>query len=834
MSGAIHKVDKLRIKPLSAAVALSLSVSVPYEALAQELEEVVVTASRRAQSITEVPYNISALTEGQLKDNRIGNINDVVQFVAGLSYVDTGPSSRGRNNNLSMRGINVDSTSNGGGFPTGTVAPVSMYINETPLFIPLQIRDVERVEVLRGPQGTLYGSGALSGTVRFINKKPDFSETYAEVEADLAVIAEGSDDMNKSFAGLLNLPLSDTFALRLSGAFEDWGGFIDQNGLVQLDDVSSANNSPIGIPTSADPNNVNGPFVLLPEKEDSNDAEIWHLRVAGLWNPTESVSVLASYYHQEDEVDNLQADFRGFEGGVVDSTPAANNFFSPNTEGPINFPTGGTDFRANEEYDVSKFLEEPASRETDLFAVDVSADLGFATLTSATSYYEDQEEGVLDLSGPIGRFAAFYGFIPRLVDHDAVANNLEGFVQELRLVSSWDKPVDFVIGAFYQKLETDDTTVQHIPGQTFFDSLRFNIHGNPQLGDLNFVTNDKTEFEDRALFGELTWHVTEQWQITGGVRAFWQDFKLDSYQQLPFCGAACGSNALGELVTTAESDESDQIFKINTSYDINDDVLIYFTASQGFRRGGSNKVQLDGPFAGSLDLLVYEPDTTDNIELGIKGSFGGHFFTAAIFQIDWDNTQINARSAAAATRIVVNGSKALSEGLELELNGTLFEGLTYNLAYAYTDASIDEDLVVSDLAFGNTVTIVDARKGDNLPNTPKNSLSLALQYQHSAWGDWDMSWRISGFYRDKVFDSLPANNPALPDPRVIDSFSVWNASISLQSSSDLSISFYVDNLFDERAETGGTGALAAGPVAQYYFVGRPRTVGLQFRYSFGG
>ena len=162
-------------------------------ALAQDLEVVVVTATRRESSVADVPYNISAVSDSTLTDNRIGEIVDLSRYVAGLSFVDTGPANAGRNNNFTLRGITGDDTANNGGFPVATVAPVSVYIGETPLFLPLQIKDIERVEVLRGPQGTLYGSGSLAGTIRFIPKAPDPRGFAASVTVDAGAISSSDE-----------------------------------------------------------------------------------------------------------------------------------------------------------------------------------------------------------------------------------------------------------------------------------------------------------------------------------------------------------------------------------------------------------------------------------------------------------------------------------------------------------------------------------------------------------------------------------------------------------------------------------------------------------------
>jgi outer membrane receptor protein involved in Fe transport len=832
----LDELKKFRRNQISAAILLSTTVATA-PAVAQDIEEIIVTATRREAAISEIPYNISAVSNRQLAENRITELKDLAQYVAGMSYVNTGPSNRGRNNTITLRGITGDDTSNNGGFPVPTDAPVSVYIGETPLFLPLQMYDIERVEVLRGPQGTLYGSGSLAGTIRFIPEKPDTSAFYAELAGDVGAITSGSDEWNWGGSGIVNIPLNDRTAVRISGGYQHWGGFIDMSSLVQFDDPSTAEQSPIGIPTAADPANINSGFVLLPEKEDANDADIWHVRASLLWNVSDATSVLVSYFHQEDDVSNIQADFRDFQGGVLDHIPAAINPFSPNTAGPIDYPTGGTVFPASNEYDLPKLLEESSGRTTDLFSLDLEFDLGFASITSSTSYYEDHQTPVIDVSAAISQaFGAYYGFMPRLVDIDYTDNNLEGFAQEIRLVSTTDSSLEYVVGAFFQNVKRNDSTIQYIPGQTFYDSIAFGFHANPQIGDVNFITRYDSDFDDLAFFGELTWHVNDNWQITGGIRAFSQDFAVDTFSQLPYCGIFCGDNPAGDTVVAADQSVDDQIFKLNTSYNINDDQMVYFTYAEGFRRGGANGIPLAGPFAASPSLLLYEPDLSENYELGLKGSFGTHNYTVALYHIDWKNLQVNDGAAAGGYDLVANGTKAISRGVELELSGRFGDQFRYGFAYSYIDAEIDDSFEVLDNFFGMTVPIISTSKGDPLPNTSEHSVSLSMDYTQARpiWNDWNVRWHLNGSYRSDVQSGLVSLIPGDPQPFVIDSFSLWDASVNVQNAGNTSVSLYIDNLTDERAVTGGIDSQFTGPRGKFFFVGRPRTVGLRVNYTFGG
>jgi outer membrane receptor protein involved in Fe transport len=798
---------------------------------AQTLEEVVVTASRREQSLQDIPYSITAVSAESLEENRVDSLTDLSQLVAGISFADAGPTSR---NNLVLRGINANATDQPS---TNTVAPVSTYLGETPIFLSLQISDIERVEVLRGPQGTLYGSGSLAGTVRFIPRRPDPSAFSAEVEGDVAEVA-ATDELNGGLAAILNIPLGEASALRFSGGYKHYAGFIDERYLVVTGDPSTAIRSPIGIPVPADPDNELSALVFSP-KDDANDADVWHGRASYLFEPSEKFSMLLTYFHQDTEDESVQAHSPSFVGSV-DTPPAANPYWSPAY--PVSFPTGGTIFPANGRYDANNSFLLSSDRKTDLGSADLTYDFGFASLSSSTSYYEDSGKNVSDNTGLLTLYPDFYGFIPRMVDLQNTEDETKGFVEELRLVSNTGERFDYVLGLFYQKLEEDSGQLQWIPGQTYFGTLVGNPGGNPDtLGDINVIGETQTEFEDRALFGELTYHITDKWQITGGVRAFEQDFDLTTFTSFPFCGIFCSNidDQAGTTFVSESSSVSDQIFKLNSAYAPSDNANLYVNYAEGFRRGGTTGIPISGPFAGNPELLTYDPDQTKNYEVGAKGRFGGISYSFAVFYIDWLNFQVDDNAASSGFAIAVNGARAESKGVELELYGALSDRLTYRLGYAFSDAEVAEDFSVMDLENGPNgtlvpVAIVESSKGDPLPNSPKHSATGAVDFTHAAPSfleDWQMSWHVNATYRSSTLSQLVSSNPSDPPPFEIDAFSVWDASVNLSNEST-TISLYVDNIFDELAMTGGSDRGSVGLRAEQFYVGRPRTLGLKLRYRF--
>ncbi len=830
MSFQPHPLRNAPARSLSAAISAILLTSSATAAEAPSagdgMEEIVVTATRREASIQDIPYSISAISAATLDESHVQSIADLTKLIAGMTFVDQGPTSR---SNFVLRGINANGTDHPS---TSTVAPVSTYIGETPLFIPLHVTDIDRVEILRGPQGTLYGSGSLAGTIRFIPKNPDPSGFHAGIDGDVAAMSE-TNQFNRGLEAFVNVPVNDVTALRVSGGYTHYAGFINENYIAKLGDPSTAQKSPIGIPVSSDPNNpLLGPMAFSPVKH-ANTADLWQVRAAFSFKPTERFSALLSYYHQDDKTQAEQAASPNFSGSV-DTPPSQNPFWSPSF--PVSFPTGGVVFPRNGAYDGNDSFLVHEHRETNLVSADFSYGLGFATLSSNTSYYKDGGEYISDNTGLLTLYPTFYGFIPRMVDIQPTWDGLKGTVEEVRLVSNPGHSLDYVVGLFYQHLKGYNGQVQYIPGQTLYGTLVGDPGANAAtLGDLNYVGNGTTDFKDRALFGELTYHVTDRWQVTGGARFFKQDFSVFNLFGFPFCGSYCG-DALGNTTISKGYAVNDHIAKLNTAYKLSDSLNLYFNYAEGFRRGGTSGIPTSGPFAGNPALLVYTPDKTKNFEVGAKGTLAGVTFTAAVFYINWNNFQVDATAVASGLPIAVNGSKAKSRGVEFEIGGAIVPRLTYDLGFTYADATVAQDFAVNDInASQQTVQIVTGREGDPLPNSPKYSATLALNYRTSAptfldGGNTD--WHINGNYRSGTLSQLESTDPSAPPPFKIAGFEVWDASVTMTAKSGFYTGLYAQNIFNALGVTGGQDAGAVGLRAAHFFIGRPRTFGLRLGYRF--
>ncbi|MGY8796101.1 MAG: TonB-dependent receptor plug domain-containing protein, partial [Woeseiales bacterium] len=216
------------------ALAVSLALQAPI-ALAQDdvlLEEIVVTATRRAQTVQEIPYNINVVTGDQLAATGVSDAASMVRLVPGLTIVDEGPRVSGNRNTYNIRGMNVDASNNNDDNPSISQATVSTYLGEVPVFFPMKLMDLERVEVLRGPQGTLYGAGSVGGTIRFIPKKPSTEGTTFDVKVELSD-TDGAGDASYDVLATANFPISERSAIRVSAGHESLSGFIDAVGLIE-------------------------------------------------------------------------------------------------------------------------------------------------------------------------------------------------------------------------------------------------------------------------------------------------------------------------------------------------------------------------------------------------------------------------------------------------------------------------------------------------------------------------------------------------------------------------------------------------------------------------
>ena len=803
------------------------------------LEEITVTAQRREQRVQDIPYNISVVGGEELRRTGTTGLNDLARVVPGLTYVDAGPGARGNTNDLTLRGLRTDGPggagNNGTDVPAQTVNAVSTYFGETPVFFPIALHDIERVEVLRGPQGTLYGSGAQAGTIRFIPRRPAFDAFSGELSASGGFTQGANGKINGSVDGVLNMPLSDTLALRLIAGQERLAGFINQLALWQRQGGDFLAPATLSMP--GDPNS--GP-VLQPVKKGTNSSNQFYARAALRWQPAEAWDLQLDYLHQHTRVDDVQTSNPTYPGGVVDL----------GIDG--GFPNSSFVAPAGGKYNATNAALQPYEDTFNLISGVASIDVGLATFTSATSFYRDESFAATEIIGnffiPGGtNFLAFpyYANYPRALGLETTPVTENSFSQEIRLVSNKSGFIDYVVGAFYRNQRVNSDTQQYLPGITAYR----NQAGNPQafqgLPDLEFNYDRKTRFVDEAVFGEITVHPTSAWQITGGVRFFRQSFDNTTLQQIPLCGAVCSADGVdptGLSTATVRTRGNDHVFKLNTAYDLGAQTKIYATYSEGFRRGGANSLPQSGAYASLPVYQTFKPDLAKNYELGIKGTALEQKirFSADVFVINLSDFQF-AFSTLSGIPATFNGKKARSKGAELEIQARLGSRVNVSMGYTYTDAVVKESTQLYDLGFcGDPVCLLTSlAPGARLPGVPKHTLTAAVDYAlplpGRGSGGWSLNFHADGSYRGEsasVIDSTSRSYWVIPSSTLV------NASVALSTRS-WAYDLFVNNLGNEAGYSGGRGTAqdptTLEPLPNFLatrVVTRPRTVGLRIRYSF--
>lgn len=817
-------------KPLVVAIGGALAGTSPI-ALAQSIEadsgmlsEIIVTASRREQNIQDIPYNISAVDGADIEDQNILDAAELMRTISGVSVIDRGYRNAGHVNSLIIRGVNVDNGVNGD-IPLSAAATVATYVDNTPLFANFLLKDIQRVEVLRGPQGTLYGSSALGGTVRYIMNRPDASGYDANIGVNYGQ-TQNSDGNNMSIDGMVNVPLSDSVAFRVSAGSVQNDGVIDYVNLYQLQDGKPVVLNDAGQCVSVNDAGLTNEELAFNEscytsKKDVDDVDIKYVRASLRFQPSDELDIQFNYQWQEDKIGARRTITKGadYYGNVYNGTDQS----------------GST-------------MLEPSERDAQLLSLDVEWDLGFATLTSSTSSYEHNGHGwrdntslwVTDRGGFANWFDILYPGNPRPVAHVTAGFKDEAIVQEFRLVSNAsDSDMDWTVGVYYMDQDREVNNFSYLLGLNEYGdactalgaacptSGQWWMVGVP-LSEIDFYYIRKEQFTDLSLYGEVTWHVNDDLHITGGLRWFDNELANQTAMDFPlFEGAVVPFN---DFPTQSEDDIQ---VKLNVAYDINDSTMAYGTYSEGFRRGGSNAIPASGSFAelNPTSVDAYKADTVRNYEIGIKGTTDRIRYSADIYYVDWQDPQLNTATVWWGFFMAQNGESAETTGIEAEAQIVLTDNLELSFGYGHVTAELSADL------FQPQNGALLASKGHRLPGTAENTATVSLQHSFEMTNGMNLATRISGYYQSDSINSIQDNT--IQD--TFSGFSIWNFSTTL-SNENWSAALYVKNLGDEQGVTGNYPAAYmstdTGTFENYYgnnqreYIATPRTIGLALKYSF--
>ena len=801
------------------------------------LEEIVVTAQRREQSVQDIPFNISAISGTALERANIIDAVDALRLVSGISMIDRGYRASGVTNGIIIRGINVDSGSQGD-VPLASPPTVATYVDNTSLSGSFIIQDLNRVEVLRGPQGTLYGSGSLAGNVRYIMNKPELDKFSGRASMGYGV-TDGSDGENLNPDLMLNVPVTDTLALRMNIGQVKNSGIIDYPNLYVLD--SSGNPLVVdanGNPSTATADIINGKPVYR-KATDVDTVDIKYGRISALFKPNDVFNAQLSYQKQQDEI-----------GGRRQVTQGAN------------LATGGSYGK----FDFGAIQVEPSNRTIDMTALELEFDLGFATLTSSSSHYDHNGTIIGDNSGVYARNGWFYsyGSSPRPMAQAQRFFDDSANTQEFRMVSNGHHSIDWTAGLYYtdqdSKIGQNSYLVGYIP---YLNAI--NWYGlAPYTTNQDFLFRRDQTYKELAGFGEITFNLRDNLHLTAGARYFNSKVDVNATVAVPIYADPGGTGS-------KDINDTSYLVKTNLAWDLNEHSMVYGTYSQGYRHAGANAVPTLGKYAENPAYITFNSDTDDNYELGFKGTLPRLAYSVSAYYTAWHDPQLNTSTPNWGFFAVVNGQSASTQGIELELSGQLTDSLSYSFGYTYADAKLTSDVYVpAGNAGGVGILYPDliSHDGDRLPGSPKNILNVSLSHHLTLTHGITMDTVLNGYYQSDMVNSLGnsvclsnlyspsglCRDSARPtsiyyEPTStftrsqanIDGFQIWNLSTTF-TKDKWDVSLYGKNLFNETGTTGVVPFLVAGsntsPAQNYYgnnsrnYIALPRTIGLVVGYKF--
>jgi len=769
-------------------LALLLSPGLGHAVFAQEangeksdstLAEVVVTAQKRAEPLQKVPISVSVVDSAAIEKKNISDFSQFADSIPGVTFATTGVG----NSQFYIRGI--------GAVGQDQSPTTGVYLDETPLQSrnmrgisqpDPQLFDVQRVEILRGPQGVLYGSSAMGGLVRIITNAPDAKRFAAKVEASGAKITDGAESWDAK--GMVNVPLvDDQLGLRLVGVVGRQGGWID--------DLR---------PTTANlTENLGNPSAI---HEDENSTDYSTFRATMKWSPDDTLSITPGILYQ--------------------STDSNTDRFHSDEDYGLK---GRTKARF-----IDTFFNDRSTIGSVVIDKKLNA-LGGLNLLSSTSYMDRDTEMMFDatpywaplVEAEVG--TAPDGKLYPVGLHDL--SNTQQLTEEVRLVSTTDSALQFTLGAFYKHLRQRwDRTG---PVFDLFGATPTGAFGATDPANLSDTLNRFTESE-YALFGELTYAFTDRLQLAVGGRGvrYEQTDARRRYEQ--------GGEAGGILTYDFSEKNNESAFtpRATLGFQLNDQINLYASYSQGLRAGGSNApipdtvcTPQEREDANLPDTPPpYDSDKTKNYEVGAKTQWLERRIriNGALYSIDWSGYQQNVQTVCGANSenaifYIANAGKVRSTGGELEIDAAVTSNFSLSLTASATDAT-----------YRNAVTDLGLPAGSRLLDVPKFTWSARAEYGFMIGQGWLGDAMVSSHH---VGDSISAFGEGTPLARP--AYTLVDLNLSARKD-ELTVSLYVNNLTDKVPVFGQEFATAPDTTsAQSYFsylVGPPRTVGLRVAKGF--
>lgn len=710
------------------------------------IDEIIVTALRRETSLHATPMAVSVLSSKRLGDSGASDFVDYVREVPGLSFTDLGLGGE----KAAIRGVQSD--------PCCEVPATAIYFDDIPVTfdssegVPYSpdpiLFDLDRVEVLRGPQGVHFGAGALGGAMRIMPQRPKTEQSESLVVAGVQTTRGGA--MGFTAGGVLNRPVLDSMAaVRAAAYFRDDDGFVDN---------------------------------LALNERRVNDDRTRMLRLGAIFKPTSRTELLGQVAWQKRE-----------SGGNNMDDLSTSHF---------------TQFRQ---------VPEPNEDEWSLAYLSLSVDFARVSLHSTTAYYDRDfatsfdntgvVEFVLDLIDPDNNFPTHT--LPSSGDTD---NSQKQWSQELRFVSDSGAKWQWLAGIY---LSASDYRFQQSTPTPNLDAVTGGLASLFGAPDDMLRRDYATDYRHRAVFGDLTYAVGDRTEVSAGAR--WFSIDLDTQ----FQSGGLNEFAVYPVASEGSSSDTDVTPRLSVNHRVNDELSMYASVAKGFRFGGLNQPSQFTPecvdliLASESDMLPlnYESDDLISYEAGLRSRWRQALVRAAIYHIDWDDIQ-SLRfigEAGCVVGFVENAGQAVINGLELELEGQIGEGLEYRLAASVNDAALDAD----SSNFG-------ASKGTELAGVPRYSGLLRLG--HAIAGPFGTDGHVESelLYVSSSYTSFADTR------RKLDAYNIVNLRARFDRNNWGSL-LYVNNVLDER---GVVISYDFFPLGEWDIPTRPRTIGASVTFRF--
>jgi iron complex outermembrane receptor protein len=730
------------------------------------LEEVVVTATKRSEVLQDVPVAVTAITAAEIEARGFTNYSDYINTVPNMYMQDLGPGQT----QIYIRGLVAQG---GAGFPVATYfgEAVTSVLTNNGGFANLRLVDIDRVEVLRGPQGTLFGANSLAGVLRVIPNAPNLNDFQVNVAARGWSTAH-SGDGSEHFEGVINVPIiNDQLAARLVAYQDHIAGYIDNV-------VPAAAPVDYSAGFGAPPGTLVIPGHTAFTRKDINSEDTWGARGAITWKPTDELHVDLSYAAQEVRL-NSQASTQPAYGDYV-------------VQRPLDLYSRGEDL---EEERIGQFV--------------VGYDWSAVSLTSATSYtrlerYADQDISYLAVNNGLGN--QLWPLLDRSKGYS--------FTQEVRAQSRGDGPFQWLAGYFY--LNTSNDLGQSVPDYSCPTCLPEVLAG--QSFALETTGNEISEKQkQQSVFAEASYSFTPQWALGVGGR-YLRDY-VES-----FGTAATGFLGGGTMAAAPPVGGINSIFNPSAyiRFKANENATYYLQAARGFRSGAPNQLlsyDPNGPCGATAKVdgiaPLTNPDTLWTYELGLKSAWADQRIETniALFHQTWEGVQLPATQPCGFNGIV-NGGDASGNGAELEMTARLTRAWSANLTASYVYNK-----------FNSVTPGVGYSIGERVPGAPEENASAGLQYNFSFPGNWNGYARADYSYVGDVHYVFGVGTTAAT--YLQGGYGQANLRLSVQRQ-QLGVDLYTRNLTDKRA------AEASGDPTQggYTYMLRPREIGVEVRYSF--